>query len=404
MHWRNTNNFAHIATRSDLHLHPEHIVRPLWEAGDVDHMLAQPFFQQGFVGLGPYRIDRWESDGTIVFKRFEDFFLGPPRIGTIVHHSVSSALNVLTLLLAGSIHRTSRNGLGFEEGMIAKEQWEAKGEGTVYFVPVGFRRLLLPQDSNPLFRDARLRRALLMAVDREQLVSSLYSGQAKVAHIALAPNEPGFAAAEAASTKHPFDPRGALALLEQSGWRRGTDGVLANAAGERLEIPFRVPVGDAEQVRMQGAVAGFWSDIGIRVRVDNATDAQLRDRQERETFPGVSATDSGPTIASLSRRWHTRQIPNQQNRYTGDNVAHWSHPEVDRILGEIDNTFRAQEMERHLVEFSRIFADELPVVPLYYTPEVTAAHKFLKGARPRPAGSGQNTWNWSAYQWEWTGP
>jgi peptide/nickel transport system substrate-binding protein len=404
LHWKSTTNQANLIARNDLHIHPEHIVRPLWEAHEIDPLLAHPFFHEGFVGLGPYRIERWSDDGTIVLKRFEDFFLGTPKIGTMVHHTTSNALGVLTMLLAGSIHRTSRNGLGFEEGLIAKDQWEAKGEGTVYFVPVGCRRLLLPADSQPLFRDVRVRRALLTAIDREQVINGLVAGQAKIAHIPLAPNEPGFAAAETAATKYSFDPRQALALFEQVGWRRGTDGVLANAAGERFEFPFQVPAGDNEQVQLQTAIAGFWTDIGVRVILQNATDAQLRDRQLRETLPGVSMTDSGPTIASLSRRWHSSQIPTAENRYVGDNPAHWNNSQADRILERIDNTFRPQDMEPLLVEFAKLYSEEMPALTLFYTPEVTASHKYLQGARPRPAGSGQNTWNWSCYEWEWTGP
>jgi peptide/nickel transport system substrate-binding protein len=404
MHWKGSNNLAHVVTRTDLQIYPDHIVRPLWEAGNVDAMLAHPYFHEEFVGLGPYRIDRWGSDGTITFKRFEDFFLGTPKIGTIVHHTVASGQGVLTALLAGTIHRTSRNGLSFEDGLIAKDQWEAKGEGTVYFVPVGCRRLLLPPDSQPLFSDVRVRRALLMAIDREQLINTLVSGQAQVANIPISPNEPGFAVADAAATKYAFDPRGAIALMEQAGWRRGTDGVLANAAGERFELPFRVPAGDGEQVQLQSAVAGFWSEIGVRVRVDNAADAQLRDRQERETFPGVGMVDSGPTVATLSRRWHSKQVPNAANRYVGDNVAHWNNPQADSILEQLDNTFRPVDSERLLVDFAKLYSEEMPALTLYYTPEATAAHKFLQGARPRPSGSGQNTWNWSCYMWEWTGP
>src|SRR6266508_4542752 len=317
-HWKVTTNQGNLIARNDFHIHPEHIVRPLWEAHEIDPLLAHPFFHEGFVGLGPYKIDRWTDDGTVTIKRFDDFFLGTPKIGTMVHHTTSNALGVLTLLLAGQIHRTSRNGLGFEEGLIAKDQWEAKGEGTVFFEPVG--------------------------------------------------------------------------------WRRGTDGVLANAAGERFEIPFMVPAGDNEQVQLQTALAGFWSEIGIRTRIENATDAQLRDRQFRETFPGTSMTDSGPTIASLPRRWGSSQIPNAENRYVGDNPAHWSNAQADRIFERMDNTFRPQDMEPLLVEFAQVYSEEMPALTLFYTPEVTATHKYLKGARPRPAGSGQNTWNWSAYQ------
>jgi ABC-type transport system substrate-binding protein len=115
-------------------------------------------------------------------------------------------------------------------------------------------------------------------------------------------------------------------------------------------------------------------------------------------------TDSGPTVNSLPRRWHSSQIPRAENRYVGDNVAHWSNPGADRLFERMDNTFRTQDMEPLVVDFAKLYSEETPALTLYYTPEVTATHKYLQGARPRPSGSGQNTWNWSCYQWEWTGP
>jgi peptide/nickel transport system substrate-binding protein len=403
-HWKVWNNQAQYMTTTELRIHPAHIVRPLWETQDMQSVLAHPYFHQEFVGLGPYRIERWESDGTIVFKRFDDFFLGPPKIGTLVHHPAGNSTGVLTMLLAGTIHRTSRDGLGFDEGIVARDEWEAKGEGIIYFVPVGFRRINLNVLTQPLFRDVRIRRALLMAIDREQLTKILFDGTAPIAHVPLAPGEPGYAATDRAATKYPLDPRGALALFEQAGWRRGPDGALANAAGERFEFPFRVPVADNEELRIQGAVAGFWKDIGVSTRIENATQQQLRDREWQHTFPGASTTDAGPTLNSLSRRWHSSTIPRAENRYAGSNSAYWSNPNGDRILRQLDNTFRLQDMDPVLADFARVWTDDLPALPLYYTPEVTAAYKYLTGARPRPGGSGQNTWNWSCFKWEWTGP
>src|SRR6266508_461500 len=59
MHWRVSNNFAHAMTWSDLMIYPDHIVRPMWESGDPDRLLNSDFFKHGWIGLGPYRIDRW---------------------------------------------------------------------------------------------------------------------------------------------------------------------------------------------------------------------------------------------------------------------------------------------------------------------------------------------------------
>ena len=88
MHWRLTNNQAHIMTLSDIFIYPEHIVRPLWEAGEGDRMFSNGFFLHEFVGLGPYRLDRWNPDETLVFKPFDDFFFGRPKVGTIVVHQL----------------------------------------------------------------------------------------------------------------------------------------------------------------------------------------------------------------------------------------------------------------------------------------------------------------------------
>ena len=40
MHWRVTNNLAHVVTLTDLFIYPEHIVRPLWESGEGERMFS----------------------------------------------------------------------------------------------------------------------------------------------------------------------------------------------------------------------------------------------------------------------------------------------------------------------------------------------------------------------------
>jgi peptide/nickel transport system substrate-binding protein len=400
MHWKVTNNQAHIMTLSDLFIYPEHIVRPLWESGDGERILSNNFFLHEFVGLGPYRIDRWNADETIVYKPFDDFFLGRPKIGTIVMHQVESSEAILTRLLAGTIQMAAPYGLTFEDGTIAQERWEATGDGKVYFTPVSLQRLIVKPD-NPLFRDPRVRQALLLAIDREELNATFFKGQAQIAHSLLHPSEPGFKAADTLIAKYGFEPRRSLALMEQAGWQRGSDGTLANAAGDRFEVGYRVSASDREQQRIQGAVAKYWSDIGVRTKLESVAESVSSNAQERATYLGVTQQGGGTSIGTLFRRWHSQYIARAENRYIGDNLAGWANPQSDALLEQLERSFTQSEIEGVLVQLARVFADDMPALPLYYNPEAVAIHRGLQNARPRPNSSGQHSSTWSVHQWEW---
>jgi peptide/nickel transport system substrate-binding protein len=292
-------------------------------------------------------------------------------------------------------------GLVFEDGRVAQDQWEARGDGKVYWTPVSLQRLILPPE-NPLFRDPRVRKALLLGIDRDEINQTFFRGTAVIAHSLLHPNEMGYQAADPVITKYPFDPRQGLALMEQAGWQRGSDGVLANAAGERFEVPYRVSVSDQEQQRIQGAVVNYWRDIGVRATFDNVADNIYADARERATFTGVQHQGGGTTVATLFRRWHSSFIPTAENRYIGDNIPRWNNPEADRLLEQLDRTFTRSEMEQILAQLAKVYTDDMPALPLYYQPEPVAVAKNLKGARPRPNSSGQHATTWDVYEWELT--
>jgi peptide/nickel transport system substrate-binding protein len=399
MHWRTTNSYAHIFSTSDLFVYPEHIVRPLWDRGEGERMLGHEFFHGGFVGLGPYRVGRWNPDNSIVFEAFDDYFLGRPRIDRIIFHQFDGSGALLTQMLAGELHMATAYGLNFHDGQNLEDRWNATGEGTVYWTPTSLQRLVLPPE-NPLFADVRVRRALLLAIDREELNRELLGGKVVVAHSLLHPNEPGYAAANERITRYAFDPSEAVALLRAAGWQRGSDGVLTNEAGDRFEVAYRVPANNQEALHVQGAIGSFWQALGVRTTFEAVPRALFADAREAAQFRGVSVVGGSTTVAALFRRWHSSFIPTAANRYLGDNLARWASPGADRLLERIDTTLDSTAKERALVELAMLFTEELPCLPLYYQAEPVAIHRSLRNARPRSNSSGQNNTTWDCYQWE----
>lgn len=385
LHAKTADRFGNIMTSSHLNLYPEHILRPVWEAGEGERLFADPYFHGRFVGLGPYRLEQENVDGTQIYRAFDGFFRGRPKVSTIVTHEIDTPISLAVRVLAGEIHRTGDNGLRFEDGLLLDKEWK---DGKIHFTPVGFQRLVLPQ-RNPLFRDVRVRQALLHAINRDELIATFFENKALMAHTLLHPSEPGYQAAELASTKYRFDPPKAVALMDAAGWRRGSDGVLVNEAGERYEVTYRVPLNDTEQIKMQAVIGDYWAAVGVRLVPDNVAAEIARDRRERDRFIGITETDAGTSLLSLVRRWHSRY----------SDV--WANPQADRLLERFDGAFDPRETEQVLVDISKFFTEDLPVLPLYYTPEPIAIHNRLRNAPPRHNSSGENQAEWSCYEWEW---
>src|SRR5206468_1190126 len=74
--------------------------------------------------------------------------------------------------------------------------------------------------------DLRFRRALLHAIDRQEMADTLQGGLAPVANTFMAPNQPDYAGIEPRVMKYDYDPRKAAQMIEELGYRRGSDGMM----------------------------------------------------------------------------------------------------------------------------------------------------------------------------------
>jgi peptide/nickel transport system substrate-binding protein len=152
---------------------------------------------------------------------------------------------------------------------------------------------------------------------------------------------------------------------------------------------------------MQGAIAEFWKNVGVRVTFDNVPLNTWNDAQQRATFPGTWLASVATTNVNLTRVWPTQAIPRPESRYVGDNVDGWDNPVKDQALAELGQAFTPPQLETALSRLARLYSDELPSLPMYYKTEAVAIATELKNARPRPNSGGANSTDWDAYLWEW---
>ncbi len=222
------------------------------------------------------------------------------------------------------------------------------------------------------FDDKDVRAAVAAAINRDGVIAAL--GQAgEPARGPLPPTSWAFAA----ETPFPaYAPARAGALLDGAGWRAG-------AGGERLRggAPLGVTLttnDDPARRAAADAVARDLRAVGFRVQVEIKPWAELaRDDLATRKFQAVLLGQWTPTVDpdGLRDLWGSDGVAN---------LASWRNPRADELLlhgaALTDRAARAAAY----ADFQRLWADEVPSVPLYYPPLVWAVRADYQGVDLAP--------------------
>ena len=401
IHWNDLYNEAYAIQYTHVRAFPRHLLQEAFTAGDMKAFANLPFWNKNFVGVGPYRVVEWDAGTRMELEAFKDFTLGRPKIERVTYKTVEDTNTNLAAMLAGEVDLCMRSTISFDGAMILREQWEKPGKGKIYISPASWSWLNLSRD-NPWFSDVKVRRALLHAIDRDAMVQNLFKGEKIVSHVPLSRVRKSYKKALATATLYKYDPETAKKLLAEAGWKPGSDGVLVNSKGERMEFEFRVTAERRDYEQAQAIIADYWKKVGVRTNIKNLPNRLLNAAENRNRWPGAYIGAHNVTVEEWQERFHTKNIPSAENKFALENVSGWNDPRKDAILDELNSIVTPARSEQLQIEFLKMFSDALPHLPLYYSPEVLVAKKGLTGITPRQESGGQNSSSWNMYQWDKT--
>jgi peptide/nickel transport system substrate-binding protein len=332
----------------------------------------------------------------IVARAYEDWFLGPSRIDTIEVRFIGDPSTVLANLLAGEIDFTSSPPLRVTEAIVARDQWADGGAGYIKTWEQRLRYLEFQYREVPNWQrvvtDARVRKALLHAIDRQQLAAVMTSGLGRVADAWVLPADPNFPEVDRTIVKYPFDPQRAVTILEEAGWRRSASGGLTNAAGQTLDID--VNSGSAEP-QVPTIVADAWKAVGINAGLDMVPTAQLADPRVRSGFSAARVGQRGPTMDGF--HLISSKIP-QPPRFNESNYGSFSDSEVDRLQNLAVTSFDEVERRQAAIMMNQLLSELVAYAPLYYQSDVLVAKSKLSG--PSGPGLNQPGVTWNIFEWD----
>ena len=200
------------------------------------------------VGSGMYRLEEFNPGNYVIYVPFEDYYGDKPTFDEVRMTAVGDNISAAK---SGQVDYLSTNNPD------DVQQLDQIPGMTRFPVNSNYYRYLVCNlaDENGVVNekiaDPRIRKALLMAIDRKSIVESLFRGLGTVTDTGVPSNSPDYAPVET----YDYDPAAAKALLDEAGFDYSQT------------IKLRYYASDQPSASMMEAIAFAWGDLGIDVDV-----------------------------------------------------------------------------------------------------------------------------------------
>ncbi|MBX6340985.1 MAG: ABC transporter substrate-binding protein, partial [Thermomicrobiaceae bacterium] len=214
-----------------------------------------------------------------------------------------------------------------------------------------------------LFLDPRVRRALMLALNRGAAVEAIWGGRARVADGTLPPASWAYAASGTTYAQRRDE---AERLLAEAGWLPGPDGVRVKD-GQPLRFTLTTNGENPQRRRAAEWLAESWRAIGVDAVIDFEKWSGVKDR--------VAHTRDFQALL-LECRWDVD--PDQTALFSSDsffdglNAGHYANAQVDALLEKALESRDPAERKRLYAQAQDAVMKDLPVLPLWF-PELTLA-------------------------------
>jgi len=342
---------------------PRHIL-----SGTNPVELARHEFGRDPVGNGPFHLVERPDGDTWVFEANEIFpegLGGRPFADRLVYRAIPDPSTQLAELRAGDVvllHRPPPLQVrqAREIPQLVVEEYPSRAYG---FIAWNGRR--------PAFQSAAVRRALTMAINREDIVATVLEGLGEVANGPVGDWSPSY---DPELRPLSFDPASARAILEAEGWKDSD----ADGVRDRDGLPFSFTLLANERTSFQRVaeiVQAQLGAIGVDVEIeyrDNSSfiDTILSPEREFDAFvlewePDLEIDDR--QLFSCATVGEALQFSSYCNR------------DLEATLDSIPMARSREDASRLIRRYARVVARDQPHTFLYFVRDATIFRRELKG-------------------------
>ncbi len=314
------------------------------------YTMRQSQFNRRPVGCGPFVFREWKSDQFIVLDRFTGYWEGPPNYNRYIYRIVPDLLTQEMEFYAGTVDTYS-----VQPHQVQRLQNDPRYQSfsglSFGYTYIGYNMRRAP------FNDRRVRTALGMAVDVEKIMKYVLHGQGERITGPFAKQTDYY---NQDVKPIPYDPEGALKLLEQAGWKRNEQGWLEKN-GRRFQFTLITNSGNDLRKAVMAIVQDAWRHIGIDVRTDLLEwSVFIQERVDKGAFDALVLGWQMGIEPDLYQIWHSTQTHPYQLNFVG-----FKNAEADDLIIKIRQEYDEKEQAKYCHRLHSLIAEEQPYTFLY---------------------------------------
>jgi len=253
------------------------------EHATADDPWATEWLRTNSANFGPYTVESFQPGERIVYTANENYWEGEPPYDSVVVLS-AGAQSPVQLLKSGSADFAAR-----VPGNVYEEMKGVAGFDTYVSPSLSQQVVVLNKKATPALANPDVRRALSMAVDRQLLADTVYSGTAEPAESVLSSSVPGVDGATGKYFSYDLDE--AKRLMASTPYADGFELTLTVSAGS-------APGVDANSVAI--ALQSAWKELGVAVQIENIGSAsRFSEVQTSSSFEAL-LTSEAPAAADIA--------------------------------------------------------------------------------------------------------
>ena len=348
--------FAPFLDYATFPLLPKHLLEKV-----PPEQIPNADFNLSPVGTGPYKFDRLiVENGQIAgvqLKVNPDYYLTKPFIEQVVFRYYPSSKAAFSAYQQGDVLAISQLTSDVLPSALANSKLDIY---TGRLPRQGIIFLNLGNDEKEFLQDAKIRRALMLGLNRQYMVDHLMNGQAIIAD---GPIFPGTWAYYGDPEHIEYDPDAAIALLKENGYVIPAEGgEVRSKDGKPLELSLLYP-DDPQHETIAKQIQSDWAKIGVKANLEKVPyDTLVNDRLQTHNYDAalvdINMTQSpDPDPYPF---WHQSEATGGQNYSQWDNRSASEYMEQARVTTDLETRKRLYR------NFQVVFSKELPSLPLYY--------------------------------------